>query len=96
MIKKIIFVAPPNAGKIMLRKVFFKSENSSRLLESGLKPTHGQDSLRLRLDGLSDKINNSDLLEKIKKLKFDNIRAILEENYRETRKIALKIKNLIV
>ena len=50
MSKKIIFVGPTNAGKTTLRKVFFESENSSILLEFVLKPTHGKESILLKLD----------------------------------------------
>jgi GTPase SAR1 family protein len=49
MSKKIIFVGPPNAGKTTLRKIFFEGENRSKLLEFGLEPTHGQESIFLRL-----------------------------------------------
>ncbi len=49
MSKKIIFVGPPKAGKTTLRKIFFEGENSKRLLEFGLEPTHGQESIYLKL-----------------------------------------------
>jgi len=49
MTKKIIFVGPPGAGKTTLRKVFFEGESSSRLLDYALEPTHGQESIILKL-----------------------------------------------
>ncbi len=49
MSKKIVIVGPPGAGKTTLRKIFFEGENSSQLLEYALEPTHGQESLILKL-----------------------------------------------
>lgn len=49
MAKKIIFIGPPAAGKTSLRKIFFEGENSSRLLEYALEPTHGKESIVLKL-----------------------------------------------
>ena len=49
MSKKIVLVGPPKAGKTTLRKIFFEGENSKRLLEFGLEPTHGQESIYLKL-----------------------------------------------
>lgn len=49
MSKKIIFVGPPNAGKTTLRKIFFEGENRLKLLKFGLGPTHGQESVILKL-----------------------------------------------
>ena len=49
MSNKIIFVGPPNAGKTTLRKIFFEGENRLKLLKFGLDPTHGQESVILKL-----------------------------------------------
>ena len=49
MSKKIIFVGPPNAGKTTLRKIFFEGENRIKLLKFGLEPTHGQESVILKI-----------------------------------------------
>ena len=58
MTKKIIIVGPPGAGKTTLSKIFFEGENSSKILEYGLEPTRGQDSVLLNL---SEKIGIFDL-----------------------------------
>ncbi len=58
MEKKIIIVGPSGAGKTTLRKIFFEGENSSKVLEYGLEPTRGQDSVLLNL---SEKIGIFDL-----------------------------------
>ncbi|MFO8017759.1 MAG: GTPase domain-containing protein [Promethearchaeia archaeon] len=47
--KKIIFVGPPKAGKSTLRKVFFEGENPRSLLEYGLEPTYGIESIILEM-----------------------------------------------
>jgi adenylate kinase family enzyme len=47
MNKKIIFIGPPGAGKMTLRKIFFEGENLKELLEIGLEPTHGQETIFL-------------------------------------------------
>ncbi len=49
MSKKIVIVGPPGAGKTTLKKIFFEGENSSNLLNYALEPTHGQDTLILKL-----------------------------------------------
>ena len=49
MSKKIIFVGPPGAGKTTLRKIFFEGESRAKLLEYALEPTHGQESILLKL-----------------------------------------------
>jgi GTPase SAR1 family protein len=49
MSKKIIIIGPPNAGKTTLRKVFFEGENPTALLENALDPTHGIESIILKL-----------------------------------------------
>jgi len=49
MSKKIIFVGPPGAGKTTLRKIFFEGESRAQLLEYALEPTHGQESILLKL-----------------------------------------------
>ena len=49
MSKKIVIVGPPGAGKTTLKKIFFEGENSSYLLSYALEPTHGQESLILKL-----------------------------------------------
>jgi len=49
MSKKIIFVGPPNAGKTTLRKIFFEGENRIKLLKIRSEPTHGQESVILKL-----------------------------------------------
>ena len=47
--KKIVIIGPPNAGKTTLRKIFFEGENSTSLLENSLEPTHGVESIILKL-----------------------------------------------
>jgi len=59
--KKIIFVGPSGAGKTTLRKLFFEGENSTKLLEYALDPTYGEESLILRLPGISEDIGIFDL-----------------------------------
>ena len=49
MSKKIIFTGPPQVGKTTLRKIFFEGENPSKLLEYSLTPTHGSESILLKL-----------------------------------------------
>ena len=49
MSKKIIFVGPPGAGKTTCRKIFFEGESRAKLLEYALEPTHGQESILLKL-----------------------------------------------
>jgi GTPase SAR1 family protein len=49
MSKKIIFTGPPQVGKTTLRKIFFEGENPKKLLEYSLTPTHGQESILLKL-----------------------------------------------
>ena len=61
MSKKIIFVGPPGAGKTTLRKIFFEGESSTKLLEYALEPTFGEESLILRLPGLSQDVGIFDL-----------------------------------
>lgn len=61
MSKKIIFVGPAGAGKTTLRKIFFEGENSTKLLEYALEPTFGEESLILRLPGLSQDVGIFDL-----------------------------------
>ena len=61
MTKKIIFVGPPGAGKTTLRKIFFEGESSTKLLEYALEPTFGEESLILRLPGLSQDVGIFDL-----------------------------------
>ena len=61
MSKKIIFIGPPGAGKTTLRKVFFEGENSNKLLEYALEPTFGEESLIMRLPGISEEIGVFDL-----------------------------------
>jgi GTPase SAR1 family protein len=56
--KKIIFVGPPEAGKTTLRKIFFEGENRKELLDFGLEPTHGQETILLKL---SDRVGVFDL-----------------------------------
>ncbi len=50
MSKKIIFVGPPNAGKTTLRKIFFEGENRAELIQYGLEPTHGLESIIFKLN----------------------------------------------
>jgi len=61
MSKKIIFVGPSGAGKTTLRKVFFEGENSSKLLEYALEPTHGEESFIFGLPRLNEDIGIFDL-----------------------------------
>ena len=49
MSKKIIFTGPPKVGKTTLRKIFFEGENPSKLLDYSLTPTHGKESILLKL-----------------------------------------------
>ena len=49
MSKKIVIVGPPGVGKTTLRKIFFEGENSLKLLENSLEPTHGLESIVLNL-----------------------------------------------
>ncbi len=49
MSKKIVFTGPPKVGKTTLRKIFFEGENPSKLLEYSLTPTHGKESILLKL-----------------------------------------------
>jgi len=54
-------VGPSGAGKTTLRKLFFEGENSNKLLEYALEPTYGEESLILRLPGISEDIGIFDL-----------------------------------
>jgi len=49
MSKKIIFTGPPQVGKTTLRKIFFEGDNPSKLLKYSLAPTHGKESILLKL-----------------------------------------------
>jgi small GTP-binding protein len=49
MAKKIVFVGPASAGKTTLRKIFFEYQTSEQLLQFGLDPTYGMESLVLKL-----------------------------------------------
>ncbi len=49
MSKKIVFIGPPEAGKTTLRKIFFEGENRKELLEHALEPTHGQETIIVKL-----------------------------------------------
>ena len=49
MSKKIVFTGPPKVGKTTLRKIFFEGENPSKLLKYSLTPTHGKESILLKL-----------------------------------------------
>jgi len=49
MSKKIIFTGPPQVGKTTLRKIFFEGENPTKLLEYSLTPTHGKETILLKL-----------------------------------------------
>lgn len=83
--KKIIFVGPAGAGKTTLRKIFFEGESSTKLLEYALEPTFGEESLILRLPGLSENIGIFDLagqendrwLETDERSIFHNTKVIL-------------------
>ncbi|MFX1238836.1 MAG: ADP-ribosylation factor-like protein [Promethearchaeota archaeon] len=52
MSRKIIFIGPPEAGKTTLRKIFFEGENSKSLLEQGIEPTYGKESINLNLEDM--------------------------------------------
>ncbi|MEX2683979.1 MAG: ADP-ribosylation factor-like protein [Candidatus Sigynarchaeota archaeon] len=49
MAKKIVFIGPASAGKTTLRKIFFEYQTSEQLLQYGLDPTYGIESLVLNL-----------------------------------------------
>ncbi len=49
MSKKIVITGPPKVGKTTLRKIFFEGENPSKLLEYSLTPTHGKETILLKL-----------------------------------------------
>ncbi len=49
MAKKIVFVGPASTGKTTLRKIFFEYQTSEQLLQFGLDPTYGMESLVLKL-----------------------------------------------
>ena len=82
MSKKIIFVGPPNAGKTTLRKIFFEGEDRSKLLEFGLEPTHGQESVFLKLSediGIFDLAGQENVrwLETEEKSIFDETKILI-------------------
>ncbi len=49
MSRKVILIGPPEGGKTTLRKIFFEGENSTRILEYGLEPTRGHETILLDL-----------------------------------------------
>jgi len=49
MSEKIVFVGPPEAGKTTLRKIFFEGDNPTKVLEYALEPTHGMESIIMKL-----------------------------------------------
>ena len=80
--KKIIIVGPPGTGKTTLRKTFFEGESSTHLLEYSLDPTHGQESLLLKLKediGIFDLAGqeNQRWFESDEKIIFTNSKVIL-------------------
>jgi len=82
MSEKIVFVGPPKAGKTTLRKIFFEGENPTKLLEYALKPTHGIESIIIKLSkeiGVFDLAGqeNQYWLETEKKTIFYNTKVIL-------------------
>ena len=82
MSEKIVFVGPPEAGKTTLRKIFFEGENPTKLLEYALEPTHGIESIILKLSkeiGIFDLAGqeNQYWLETEKKTIFYNTKVLL-------------------
>ncbi len=52
MSKKIIFIGPPEAGKTTLRKIFFEGEDARSLLEHGIEPTYGVESININFEDM--------------------------------------------
>lgn len=82
MSEKIVIVGPPEAGKTTLRKIFFEGENPTKLLEYALEPTHGIESIVIKLSkeiGIFDLAGqeNQYWLETEKKTIFYNTKVIL-------------------
>lgn len=82
MTNKIIIVGPSGAGKTTLRKIFFEGENALYILKFALEPTHGQETIILKLKeeiGIFDLAGqeNKRWFETDDKVIFSNTRIIL-------------------
>ncbi|MGV9171676.1 MAG: GTPase domain-containing protein [Promethearchaeia archaeon] len=99
---KIVFVGPPEAGKSTLRKIFFEGENPKKLLEYGLEPTYGIESLVLEMQDsigvfdLSGQENKRWLETKDKKVFYDTKLILIVIDVKSEKKIIEKFVNKVL
>lgn len=99
---KIIFVGPPEAGKSTLRKIFFEGENPKKLLEYGLEPTYGIESLVLEMQDsigvfdLSGQENQRWLETEDKKVFYDSKLILIVIDVKTDKKAIEKFVNKVI